>query len=334
MKLYSFLASYWRISPFVRILSMITLIILLFGGVIHLIEPTTYQTWFDGIWWALITTATIGYGDLVPHTLLGKIAAMALILLGTGFVSAYFITLSAKTVSRENALSIGELPYTKSGHIVLIGWNERVRELLKQISVIDPEKPCVIIDETLKRWEVPKHVHFIKGNPTHDDVLRKANIHEAQSVIITANQHKNETEADLSSIVTLLTIKALNPSIYAVIEILTAQQVENAKRAGTNEIVRTNTLTSFMLINSLKTPRVVFSLETLLNQQEGNRFSFLQADEQLVGKSFDEALCFLRSRKMLLMGIMRGEEILFNPSPQCVIKEGDQLFVLVNESLF
>jgi voltage-gated potassium channel len=330
MKRYFFLASYWRLSPFVRILSTITLFILLFGGVIHIIEPTTYQTWFDGIWWALITTTTIGYGDLVPHTLLGKIAAIALILLGTGFVSTYFVTLSAKTVSRENALSAGELPYTKNNHIILIGWNERVRELLKQISVIHPEKPCVIIDETLKRWEVPKNIHFIKGNPTHDDILRKANIHEAHCVMITANQHKNETEADLSSIVTLLTIKALNPSVYTVIEILTAQQVENAKRAGADEIVQTNKLTSFMLANSIEAPRVVFVLEQLLNQREGNRFSFLKAEEEWIGKSFDEALSLLRSNRILLIGVMREEELWINPSPPLLIERNDQLFVLLD----
>lgn len=42
-----------------------------------------FKTLFDSIWWAIITLATVGYGDVVPHTVLGKLlGGMAAI---TGF---------------------------------------------------------------------------------------------------------------------------------------------------------------------------------------------------------------------------------------------------------
>ena len=42
-----------------------------------------FNTLFDSIWWAIITLATVGYGDVVPHTVLGKLlGGMAAI---TGF---------------------------------------------------------------------------------------------------------------------------------------------------------------------------------------------------------------------------------------------------------
>ncbi|KHF28360.1 TrkA-N domain protein [Anoxybacillus sp. BCO1] len=163
-----------------------------------------------------------------------------------------------KQFQKENALSTGELPYTKGGHVILVGWNERVRQLL---ALMPSNIPCLVIDETLKRWDVPKHVHFIKGNPTHDDVWKKANVFEARTVIITANQHKNETEADLGSIVTLLTVKALHPSVYTVVEILTTPQVDNAKRAGADETIETNKWISFLMANCLSSPNVLNDVE-------------------------------------------------------------------------
>ncbi|MGG3998931.1 potassium channel family protein [Anoxybacillus kestanbolensis] len=321
MRWHEFLASYWRLSPLVRIIFTITTIICLFGIVIHIVEPRTFLTVFDGIWWALITTTTIGYGDLVPKTMSGKLVAITLILLGTAFVSAYFVTLSTKAISKENALSTGELPYTKGGHIILVGWNERIRQLL---AFIPPNMPCLVIDETLKRLDVPTHVHFIKGNPTHDDVWEKANVFKAHTVIITANQHKNEVEADLASIVTLLTVKALHPSVYAVVEILTTPQVDNAKRAGANEIVETNKWISFLMANCLSSPNVLHDIE----QFKQHPIKRLTVRDEWIGMSFATMLNELKKENVLLVGIANNQHVSINPPSHTIIQSTDELIVL------
>ena len=38
------------------------------------------------LWWAIATATTIGYGDISPHTVLGKFAAILLMIIGIGFV--------------------------------------------------------------------------------------------------------------------------------------------------------------------------------------------------------------------------------------------------------
>ena len=40
------------------------------------------RTWFDGIWWTSSTLTTVGYGDLVPITVAGRIIGMALQFIG------------------------------------------------------------------------------------------------------------------------------------------------------------------------------------------------------------------------------------------------------------
>ncbi|AXM89308.1 potassium channel protein [Anoxybacillus ayderensis] len=321
MRWYEFLASYWRLSPLIRIIFTITTIICLFGMIIHVVEPKTFLTAFDGIWWALITTTTIGYGDLVPKTLGGKLVAITLILLGTAFVSAYFVTLSTKALSKENALSTGELPYTKGGHVILVGWNERIRQLL---ALMPPDIPCLVIDETLKRWDVPKHVHFIKGNPTHDDVWKKANVFEARTVIITANQHKNETEADLASIVTLLTVKALHPSVYTVVEILTTTQVDNAKRAGADETIETNKWISFLMTNCLSSPNILNDVE----QFKKHPIKRLAMRDEWNGMSFASMLMELKKEDILLIGVANDQHVVINPPSHTIIRSTDELIVL------
>lgn len=41
----------------------------------------------DALWWAIVTSTTVGYGDLSPHTWIGRIAAVLLMIIGIGLIS-------------------------------------------------------------------------------------------------------------------------------------------------------------------------------------------------------------------------------------------------------
>jgi voltage-gated potassium channel len=60
------------------------------GGItVASIETSAKETWtaWDGIWWAVTTVTTVGYGGLEPHTDSGRIIASAIMLVGIGFVA-------------------------------------------------------------------------------------------------------------------------------------------------------------------------------------------------------------------------------------------------------
>jgi voltage-gated potassium channel len=44
------------------------------------------STW-DGVWWAVSTMTTVGYGDEFPVTVLGRLLAMGLMIIGIGFIA-------------------------------------------------------------------------------------------------------------------------------------------------------------------------------------------------------------------------------------------------------
>ena len=73
---------------------LITLILALGFGIIYgLIEDT--GSVFDGIWRALVTITTVGYGDFFPLTTAGRIVAGLLMLVGIGFVATLTATVAA-----------------------------------------------------------------------------------------------------------------------------------------------------------------------------------------------------------------------------------------------
>lgn len=249
---HSFYMFFLRLPSVYRIFFIAISFILFFGTIIHLIEPENFPTIFDGIWWAIITASTVGYGDFVPHTTFGKMVGISLIFLGAGFISVYFISLASSAISKQNHFVEGKLSYRGGEHIIIIGWNERARKITNSLIERQDYKCIVLIDETLNKNPIPnKMVHFIQGRPSKDEVLIKANIHTAKKIIVTSDQHKDELQADMNSILTLITIKGLNPNLPCLVEILTLDQVKNAKRAGADTIIESNQIVSKYILESI-----------------------------------------------------------------------------------
>ena len=53
----------------------------------HDAQPEVFCNAFSGLWWAIATLTTIGYGDIFPVTGAGKILAACIALLGIGLVA-------------------------------------------------------------------------------------------------------------------------------------------------------------------------------------------------------------------------------------------------------
>lgn len=78
----------------------------------HEVQPGAFNNAFSGIWWSISTILTVGYGDIYPVTILGKIMAIIISFLGvgvvaipTGIISAGFVeqyTQMQRAKSTEN----------------------------------------------------------------------------------------------------------------------------------------------------------------------------------------------------------------------------------------
>ncbi|WP_221797639.1 ion channel [Oceanobacter mangrovi] len=76
------------------------LIVVLFGSLMSVIDPAIHSP-LDGIWWAWVTVTTVGYGDLVPTSSLGRVVAGLLILMGIGLVALLTASMSSLFVQQD-----------------------------------------------------------------------------------------------------------------------------------------------------------------------------------------------------------------------------------------
>ncbi|MDX8410922.1 MAG: ion channel [Mariprofundaceae bacterium] len=66
------------------------------GNVIYTLEPETFSSAFDGAWWGVVTMTTVGYGDVVPHTIAGRLIAIAPMVVGICMFAAVTGVVSVK----------------------------------------------------------------------------------------------------------------------------------------------------------------------------------------------------------------------------------------------
>jgi len=78
------------------VIATILVILLVSGNLIYILEPEVISNAFDGCWWSLVTMTTVGYGDIVPQTIAGKLVAAVLMLTGISMFAMLTATISVK----------------------------------------------------------------------------------------------------------------------------------------------------------------------------------------------------------------------------------------------
>lgn len=89
----------------------------------HKAQPEVFSNAFSGIWWSVSTLLTVGYGDIYPVTVMGRIMAIFIAFLGvgavaipTGIISAGFVEQYTKQQREEKKFTdisdIGEVLVT------------------------------------------------------------------------------------------------------------------------------------------------------------------------------------------------------------------------------
>ncbi|MFD2208163.1 potassium channel family protein [Virgibacillus halophilus] len=322
---------YFRIPVLVRLLLTVLIVIISFGIIVHVIEPEEFPTSFDGIWWAFVTAATVGYGDYAPVSYLGRSVGIVLMLTGAGLLTFYISTFAAETIRQEQHLAEGKTIFKGRGHIILIGWNERTKELVNLAHKKFPNLDIVLVDRTLKKLPIHHYpVHFISGDITEDAVIRKTNINEAKSVIISADVLQKEQQADNYTVLATLAVRGNHSSIPIISEILSRKQAENAKRAGADTIIRPNDFLGSLFYHELFRQESAKPFQALLSLLKQQQFSQMDVAGELLNKPFGEAVQFYQLENTLLLGLIRDGAYAINPPHQTLLQENDKLIALIS----
>ncbi len=90
---------YLRIRRSFRYVAALALLVLIFGAVFY--HHVEHLKWLDAFYFCTVTLATVGYGDIVPHTDLGKLFTIFYVLFGIGILATFANLLIKNGVARR-----------------------------------------------------------------------------------------------------------------------------------------------------------------------------------------------------------------------------------------
>jgi voltage-gated potassium channel Kch len=112
-----------------------TVIVVVIGGVLmRLLDHAEYDNVWVGMWWAVQTVTTVGYGDVTPTRVSGRIVATFVMLEGIAFLTIIIAVITSTFIARaarERAESVGE------GVHELAGLEARLDELGRRLDRLE-----------------------------------------------------------------------------------------------------------------------------------------------------------------------------------------------------
>lgn len=116
-----------------------TIIVIVFGVLVAGVDPNIKTAW-DGIWWAVATVSTVGYGDVVPASALGRMIGAGLVVMGLGVfvvITANFLGLTFRKEAEKMREEEREVTQVVRDMKLL---RENQKKILEQLELITKKK--------------------------------------------------------------------------------------------------------------------------------------------------------------------------------------------------
>ncbi|MEK3883023.1 ion channel [Paenibacillus sp. PL2-23] len=240
--------------------------------VAYALEPDTFGSWFNALYWVLTTMATVGYGDYYAVTVAGKVFTIFLYIFGIGLLSLVIGRIIDTFAIIKRMRGEGKLNYQGENHIVIINWGKKAQTAVEEILSHHPETAIVIIDESDRHpLEQLDQVHFISGDPSEDEVLAKAMISRAKSAIIFGDSRIDEASlVDGKSLLIVSSIERIAPNVHTTVEIMQEKHIRNFRHVQVNEFVLSHDAISRLAVRSALGVGNPDVFRQLLSRQHGD----------------------------------------------------------------
>jgi voltage-gated potassium channel len=312
---------------------------LLLSGAIVFVGTIGYmviEKWplLDALYMTVITIATVGYSEVRPLDLPGRLFTIGLVFLGVG--SAAYIAGAVVQFMVEGRIRVilGRRKLDRKinrlrNHYIVCGYGrigrvlcDNLRRKIRQILVIESNP------ERIAQMEAD-NVVYLSGDASEESVLQRAGIERATGLVAVLG-------SDTQNVFLVLTARQLNPALYIIARAGAEASKGKLSAAGADFVQSPYELGALSMAQRILRPTVTSFLDLAIS----NRNSDIQMEEIPVAPSSDLVDKTLKDSgirqkyNLIIIAIKSGcnGDMLFNPSFESVIRSGDTLIAVGPEA--
>ena len=298
---------------------------------------------FDAAYWSIVTVSSVGYGDIAPQTIGGRLVAMALILTGLGILS-FFISIIVAAFSdkmhdlRENR-TYAELKRYKN-FVIICGFGRVGQHIAVQLK--KHRQHFVVIDSKEINASKARRLGYfvIHADASKNEVLINAGIKNRATAVLCT------TGDDVVNVYITLTSRHLNPSIRIISRANVQDNVKKLYQAGADNVIQPFEIAAMVVAEYIGQPVAFEAILGIIREEK----QFIMETLCVCSSSFIDGLKIseidFERRKLMLVGVIsanpvhrkhknsykvKNQHFYFNPEPYFVLREDDLLVVLGRE---
>jgi len=327
-----------------RLLRLVILVLCVWAVLVSLLtvfesgqEDSTILSFWSAAWYSLVTLTTVGYGDMYPVTIAGKVIG-ALFLLGSlGVLGVLVYKVSERISQLRERRKMGYNGTNFKDHVVIIGWDDLAYSVTQELINAD-QRVAIITDKK-------DNIDLIREQYSKDDVfvlfadLKNVSLFEKAGVQNAGMVFMN-LPTDTDKLIATLNIKKEYPGKRFVVTLDNADLKDSFQTAGVTYVLSKNEIASKLVASYIFEPDVAeYEADLLSSAKESHEYDIQEyrvtEDNPYLNNRYGEAFGDLKAKhNVLLIGIRKasGEdrEMIKLPPDDVKIELGDHLIMIVN----
>ncbi len=295
------------------------------------------DSWRQALWWSITTLTTVGYGDLVPITTIGRVIGF-IFLIASFSIYAVLIGLISSIMNKlREEKKLGYQGIKWKHHAVIVGWSPFAQSVTKQL--LGAGKKVVIVTNQKDAIDFihenypANRVFGMHSELKTPEVLDKVNVGKSSAIFV-------NLDSDTEKLVFMLNTKKEFSGLNYIVTLDNADLKPTLLEAGATYVLSKTEIVAKLLASYIFEPDVAIFNEEIITVAEDDHMYDMK--EYMVNKAnpyngmfYDKIFYDLKKEcNAILVGMVQctdGKRTLIkNPETSITVTEGDYLLMLIN----
>ncbi|EGG23735.1 calcium-activated BK potassium channel [Cavenderia fasciculata] len=342
-----------------QLILSILIVILLFASMFTSVEGVPFHT---SLYFAVVTLSTVGYGDVTPQSILGRMLTITMIIL----TLVYLPLMTSELLHNLSNNRPWHRSYkTKKDFVAIAGniseksltlfskeyfFNSRIAKQTPLV-VFCPDEPPSYINQLKAKLKISKYLIYIKGSCGVQDDIHRSNIKNSLGLFLFSRQSiHGAKEEDEDNLLRVMALRSFAPKIPIYVQMMTPRYKQKFLDAGASQVINIQELKFSILAQSCLSPGFSTLIMNLL-RSDGNK---KEIDGYGAGKMYEiftcrfssafEGMTFKEAAKLIFeklgmivfgveMVVQKKPKIKLIPTRDYLIKETDSAILLAKNKV-